>query len=289
MIISGEYDPRRAEQELLRRLDARQDIKAAHKACLHASNGNLAPLLELIEAANDTEGGADSASRLYLVEAISQAGKEAIGAISASHPIITALSAWSLEALDESLRGLGGAWVVTESQRLIDAIATLLMKMPFSLRAQLEALRSSGLIESMKRVASESKLQSATRDQVLSWLHKWEPLSKPSGAAAPPSSQLPPPLRPSSASSKPHSSLHDFLPSFLQPTPLSSSAAAKVGVSANNNVKNTTNGSVGGSGGALRTGPVVAPAAGTALSELEVSQIGQIKRCSAACLTIITI
>ena len=36
---TGEYDPRRAEIELARRQEARQDIKAAHKALILASSG----------------------------------------------------------------------------------------------------------------------------------------------------------------------------------------------------------------------------------------------------------
>ena len=36
---TGEYDPRRAELELARRQEARQDIKAAHKALILASSG----------------------------------------------------------------------------------------------------------------------------------------------------------------------------------------------------------------------------------------------------------
>jgi hypothetical protein len=47
LFVAGEYDPRRAEAELVRRQEARQDIKAAHKALIMASKGELWSIMEL--------------------------------------------------------------------------------------------------------------------------------------------------------------------------------------------------------------------------------------------------
>ena len=45
----GEYDPHRAEMELKKRQDARQDIKAAHKAMIQAQKGMAAERCGLAE------------------------------------------------------------------------------------------------------------------------------------------------------------------------------------------------------------------------------------------------
>jgi hypothetical protein len=267
MTTAGEYDPGRAEAELARRLDARQGIKAAHKACLHASNGNMDPLKALFDAA--LSQGSDSTLRLILVEAISQATKEVVAFTSASLPILTAISLWTNEAIDDSTRGLGGAWLITESHSLIAAVAAMLPKMPASLsRAQQEAVRSSGLASCIMRLATESR-PSSVKDAALSWSQKWDTLHGKGLSEVPsvnpqPSSSKPkaPSLHPSSRGGQ--QSQGSFFNSLLQPLPSFIGQQTGGGASGSGKVSSSAG------GGIQRTGPVVAPVAGTALSELQV-------------------
>jgi hypothetical protein len=286
LITAGEYDPGRAEAELARRLDARQDIKAAHKACLHASNGNMDPLKELFDTS--ISQGSDSTSRLILVEAISQATKEVVAFISASLPILTAISSWINEAIDDSTRGLGGAWVVTESHSLIAAAAAMLPKMPAPLsRAQQEAVRSSGLALCIRRLATESR-PSPVKDAALYWSQKWDAEYGKGSSEAPslnpqPSSSKPkaPPRQPSSGGGQ--QSHGSFLTSLLQPLPSSSIKQQLPGGGASGSGKLSSSAA---GGGIQRTAPVVAPMAGTALSELQVS-LGLSSLFALCCLTVI--
>ena len=256
--MKGEYDPRRSEAELLRRQDARQDIKAAHKACIHASSGSLGPLMELLEAANTSQTGADS--RTYLIEAISQGSREVLGYISASSALLLILNSWTIEAIDEAGRGTSGPWLLNEHQGLLNVIIALLAKMPLpSLRAQQEAMRGSGLLISLRRFLTESK-PSAVSEQAALVLKRYEVKSQPSNTLAS-SSLTSPPSDPRPL--KQQQQANSFLPSFLQPMPISAVKASVHSSLPSSAAPQSNQGT--------RVAAVAAPAAGTALSELEVS------------------
>ncbi|GAX80673.1 hypothetical protein CEUSTIGMA_g8108.t1 [Chlamydomonas eustigma] len=166
----GEYDPRRAEAELVRRQEARQDIKAAHKALIMASKGNLSPLWEVLSAASD---GWDL--RAQLVHVLVQAVPEALETISADSAILKMLSEWIKDCCSQAA-GIG-----------IEPFITAMLKLMAKIPVKLEILRGSGLVATVKSKMVDGSgrvITKEVRKAAEELLLRWGPASKPTAATA---------------------------------------------------------------------------------------------------------
>ncbi|KAG1681164.1 hypothetical protein FOA52_015607 [Chlamydomonas sp. UWO 241] len=161
----GEYDPRRAEVELQRRQEARQDIKAAHKALILATSGDLGPLYDVMSAADGWD------TRQLLIQALSQAEGEALEALAADTATLALLAGWLKDGAEEGQK----------MEHLVCALLRLLARMPSLRRGG--GSRAAGLPAIVGSLADDARSRDV-RAQAATLLASWRPASVVAAEAA---------------------------------------------------------------------------------------------------------